>query len=486
MDRVTDRSGHLSLASDRVATVGSGRVAIIVLGMHRAGTSALTGVLHMLGAAVPKDLQAASEFNPKGNWESRAIMQLNDRILRAGASSWKDWTAFDADRIAPDSRSAFEAEIAEIVAAEFGSAALILVKDPRICRLAPLWLSALQRAGIEPKIIVPIRNPLECAASLRDRDKFEIQEGLMLWLRHVLDAERFTRGRDRCFVSFADLLRDWRTVTDRIAAALRVDWPIPPLEAGGDIDRFLSRDLRHHRVSFPDIQDRTDGFGWVSAVHESVMALGDLPEWPEAILDRLDVVHREFDKVSRAFGPLLLQKNTEAQAAADQSKLQRRQMHNDLIRVRMALHNAAEENRKICGSFSWRALTPLRKLRERLARLVGRDEEVDGRPEADLAGLIRASGLFDPAWYLETYEDVRTSTLDPAIHYLRIGAAEGRDPSALFSTAAYRQRHRDVAAAGVNPLVHFLESGIDEGRQFEPASAPPSFRNDRDSGSVEE
>jgi glycosyltransferase involved in cell wall biosynthesis len=73
--------------------------------------------------------------------------------------------------------------------------------------------------------------------------------------------------------------------------------------------------------------------------------------------------------------------------------------------------------------------------------------------------------LFDVKWYLEMYPDIATSGVDPAMHYLRYGAAEGRDPGPGFSTIGYVQRYPDVTNSGVNPLLHYMDVGAAEGRQ---------------------
>jgi hypothetical protein len=107
--------------------------------------------------------------------------------------------------------------------------------------------------------------------------------------------------------------------------------------------------------------------------------------------------------------------------------------------------------------------------REEVARLKARVKELEaellansflrnpiGRPEKAWANLIVQSGLFDPEWYLATYRDVREDGADPALHYLRHGAGEGRDPSASFSTRDYLADHPELVASGVNPLLHAL------------------------------
>jgi GT2 family glycosyltransferase len=83
------------------------------------------------------------------------------------------------------------------------------------------------------------------------------------------------------------------------------------------------------------------------------------------------------------------------------------------------------------------------------------------------AAMLRNSGLFDTHWYLEQYPDVGAARMDPIEHYLRSGAAEGRNPAPHFFTRMYLQRNPDVAAAGVNPLVHYVQFGQHEGRSAE-------------------
>jgi glycosyltransferase involved in cell wall biosynthesis len=78
--------------------------------------------------------------------------------------------------------------------------------------------------------------------------------------------------------------------------------------------------------------------------------------------------------------------------------------------------------------------------------------------------VISASGLFDVAWYLETYPDVAARGVDPIGHYVRHGAREGRDPNRLFNSTWYLANNPDVAGAGLNPLVHFVARGTAEGR----------------------
>jgi hypothetical protein len=72
---------------------------------------------------------------------------------------------------------------------------------------------------------------------------------------------------------------------------------------------------------------------------------------------------------------------------------------------------------------------------------------------------LLGSDLFDGPWYLREYPDVARTGLSPALHYLRHGAAEGKDPGPRFSTARYLTRHPRLDPARDNPLLHHLSSG---------------------------
>jgi len=79
--------------------------------------------------------------------------------------------------------------------------------------------------------------------------------------------------------------------------------------------------------------------------------------------------------------------------------------------------------------------------------------------------LLKASGLFDEAWYLFEYPDVAEAGIDPVVHYLRFGAEEGRNPSPKFDTTFYLSTNPDVASSEINPLVHYIRFGVEEGRK---------------------
>ena len=276
---------------------------VIVLGMHRSGTSALTGVLTMLGAPMPKNPMIAHEINSKGFFESIAIMDVNNAILTAGRQRWRDWFPLD---LHTQAIQALKPRIAEVIAQEFGDADFVAVKDPRMCRLMPLWLPAIRSQGYEPLVVLLYRHPLEVAESLRARYNMPLCDGLLLWLRYVLEAEWETRDLPRVFTAMPELLEDWRVCINRIGRVIGADWPIQPEAVAENIDAFLDKDLKHQNLSSELFETMPMMQGWISVTYAAMNAMcqADTPAWRA----RLDEVREAFDDASKLFVPSIREK----------------------------------------------------------------------------------------------------------------------------------------------------------------------------------
>lgn len=93
------------------------------------------------------------------------------------------------------------------------------------------------------------------------------------------------------------------------------------------------------------------------------------------------------------------------------------------------------------------------------------------RKALKLAKVIESSPLFNAEWYLQQYPDVAehpTFKSRPALHYLQIGAFEGRNPSADFDSEGYLAVNSDVEDQHMNPLLHYILHGHEEGRDPKP------------------
>jgi hypothetical protein len=228
------------------------RRCVIVAGMHRSGTSAITRVVNFLGADIASTLLPATPGdNDYGYWESAAVVEIHDQLLRALGSAFDD--PFPLPERWLDSSFARDAQhrLAQEIRKDFDGSRFFVVKDPRITRLLQLWLDLLEKLAIEPVVVIPVRNPLEVAASLGRREQYSVPsaQSLLLYVRSYLDAELASRGRQRLFVRYEQLLIDWRHFAT--ALAITVGAPLQPLtaEKAAAIDEFLTRDLYHNRAS---------------------------------------------------------------------------------------------------------------------------------------------------------------------------------------------------------------------------------------------
>jgi len=233
---------------------GPVRRCLFVLGMHRSGTSALARTLALHGAAITARPIDPTPSNSTGFWESAALGVIQDELLESLGSSWDDARLVPVAWFATAEAERFKHRMIEVLAKEFGKAALFVVKDPRACRLVPLWLAVFEAMGVEPVVVLPVRNPLEVAASLSRRDGMATTASLALWLYSVLAAEHETRRLKRCFIAYADLIEDWRPVVARISTQLGLDWARGDRGTMQRVNEFIRPDQRHNMRTDLDVE----------------------------------------------------------------------------------------------------------------------------------------------------------------------------------------------------------------------------------------
>lgn len=240
--------------------------AVLVLGMHRSGTSAISRTMNILGCDLPRTLMPRGPGNDLGHWESQAIADYNDTILNRLGSNWIDWQAFDPNWYdAP----AFHGEVetaAALLSAEFPSSSFFVLKDPRMARLASFWLAVLDHLKIETSIIIPVRNPLDVARSLETRDGLRTDYAKLLWMRYTLDAEYATRDRARIFVSYDRLIDSPEVTVGKIASHFGFEWPRRSSLAADEIRAFLSATQRHFSSDVQEVVANPWEASWTKVV----------------------------------------------------------------------------------------------------------------------------------------------------------------------------------------------------------------------------
>lgn len=178
-------------------------------------------MLNLMGAALPKNVLGPQAGNEAGHWEPAKLLVLHDEFLATGGSAWNDWHRLDLEALTDAQTAEYQRRAREVIASEYGDAELLVLKDPRICRFVPLFAEVLGQLGLQVRYLIPIRHPAAVAASLGKRNGMSKEVSDLIYLRHVLDAEKSTRNADRLIVDYDELVADAGAVSNRLAAWLQ-------------------------------------------------------------------------------------------------------------------------------------------------------------------------------------------------------------------------------------------------------------------------
>jgi hypothetical protein len=257
------------------------RVVLFVLGPQRSGTSAITRVLSLSGGALPSGMLGADAGNPRGYWEPRKAIAINETILYHHDTAWFDPSlrSMDDDALDATDKAACIGQI-ERYLKKLPDAPVLVIKEPRITTMSKLWFEAARRAGFEVAVVIAVRHPLEVISSVATTWNVSRELSGALWLKYSLLAERDTRGMPRVFVDYADFLDDWRRGVKRIATTLDIDLDA---QRDAEVDEFLTTDLRHQRHS-GCVQGQV-GADWISTVHQVVCQAAHDEPLNGAVLD---------------------------------------------------------------------------------------------------------------------------------------------------------------------------------------------------------
>lgn len=225
---------------------------IVVLGMHRSGTSMISRLLNLAGMYLGEvgDMMPVKESNLAGHWEHVKFYELNDRILRRFGGSWDDPPLFPPDWPDMPDLQGLREESSQFVASTFSSDQAWGWKDPRTSLTLPFWrrtIPDLQR------FVVCVRNPLDVAASLRARDGTPVGQAMALWQIYTEQSLANTRPEERIVVFYEDFFVDYQ----RALAPVLKFLGLPPVDAesetGGAMRSFVDASLKHHGHSYEDV-----------------------------------------------------------------------------------------------------------------------------------------------------------------------------------------------------------------------------------------
>lgn len=362
---------------------------VVVLGMHRSGTSAITRGLELLGVDLGSHLMPASAGeNEKGFWEDLTFVDINERLLTRLDSGWHALRPEDDDRLT-SGLAALEKEQAQALLSDrFSSTDTFGFKDPRTVNLLPFWQSVFREQNIDDCYVLVVRHPLSVADSLKRRNGFSSEKSHRLWLKHTLNAFRQTAGKCRLIVDYDEFMANPASELRRIANALSLNEPCDDNALNAFCDQFLSQGLRHSVYS-PDEQGESQAMALagrcyreirkatsqniddVSGIKHSGRLLEELP-LSESLFAEIEQTMLAFERNANALSDEL-----KASQEREESLLtERQQARDELARTQEALselqekHQKLQEERQKLAAFDRAPLGRLFRVQESIYRWV--------------------------------------------------------------------------------------------------------------------
>jgi len=267
--------------------------AVVILGMHRSGTSAVARCLESSGVYLgpPAAMIGPSVDNPKGFFELTSIVAMHEQLLAALDRGWDSSVAMPPEWWTLPEVAPFFDDARRVVESTFAGQMLWGWKDPRTCLALPLWQRVLAERGTDVRYVLVCRNPLDIAASLQKRNGFTPEKSIALYVLHMLHAFYHTRDARRSVVFYEQWLDNGQEELDRVLQEL--DLPSPDASVRERLAQQVDPALAHNRTSEADTDRRLTGIG--RRVHELTRRMtGDDAEGAAAELASLLADYESF------------------------------------------------------------------------------------------------------------------------------------------------------------------------------------------------
>ncbi|MCF7968918.1 MAG: glycosyltransferase [Methylococcaceae bacterium] len=489
------------------------KIVLVVLGMHRSGTSAIARGVQALGMPLGnKLLPPVAGDNEKGYWEDADINALNMEMLRHIGHDWDTLEGLTEADFQALRKAGFLRRAVTLLKEKTADHGRFAFKDPRTIRLLELWQEAFRLCEVEPRYILAIRNPLSVALSLEKNRSLDRSLGYLLWLAHMMESLTKTTGAKRAIVDYDLLMSEPENTIHRVGTLLDLRVNAPELSIFAT--DFLEGRLRHALFSREELALDSAFCPLVSKLYGLVVEGSksgvDLAESMTVLKGEFELIQAVFPAVDRMRASLgeeltrrftlikqgdqarkdqqdranKLEKIVEEQSteldvrlkaieATDQARKDQQDRADTLekivqeqsaeLDVRLKAIEATDQARK---DQQKRADTLEKIVEEQSAELDVRPKAIEATDQARMDQQERAEKQ-----ELEvTQLDHRLKTIQETIGQLGLGKKKIKTP--FFDSAFYLKANPDLVLHRVDPVVHYLFHGFFEKR---PAVPPKSF-----------
>lgn len=224
---------------------------LIVLGIARSGTSAITKALEVLGVTLPEQSQVSfNKFNEKGYWEDQDFFFFNLELLRALGpleNRRRNILMLCEQEVSFLCEQGFLEKASQLVLQKTRGAAPIALKGATFSTLLPFWKKVFLELNIEASFVIALRNPYHVAASIQASQeiigKQDDEKSFWIWISYMLIFSEQTRGYQRLFVDYEELLKNPGAQIERMARVFQ--WNPQAALQQNYIHEFIDRSLCH-------------------------------------------------------------------------------------------------------------------------------------------------------------------------------------------------------------------------------------------------
>ena len=397
--------------------------AVIVLGMHRSGTSAFTAALQSIGVNLGKISDRSTPENARGYFENEAIQNFNEMLLKECKASWNNPFLINITNDVDDKLDSYIDQALTILHEQFDDLTCWAMKDPRNCLLLPFWQKVIRKADIgEIYYIHTIRNPLEVSESLKSRHKKnpralcgEQDQNILSWFIHHFLAIKCVDSDNNLVVAYEDLMQSPESTLLRVSRFIGLSPDESQIKRY--VSDFLQSDLRHHIIyddelkkacenapyiyqlyqklfcyrsdtytskkdfiatidGFSNMRDVefcshiaapffTNNFEALSVIDELAMVKSDLQKVQDlhSHCEQELVARTKWARLIEEDNATIQGRSAKIAARIAERELHISRLHNDIDKLREELHLLHDERRTILESHSWSITKPLRLVR---------------------------------------------------------------------------------------------------------------------------
>lgn len=225
---------------------------IVVLGMHRSGTSAVAKALACMGVSLGDDLLPAGKDNPKGFFEDKAINDLNIEMLSVLGLDWFSLSLVTDAHVDQLIDAGYIQRATDLLRSKMSGHENFGFKDPRVSKLLKFWKKVFAELDCEVKYVFCLRHPLSVANSVLQRNKTPIRKGYLLWLSYNIAITTELEKNPVAVIDYDQFMaapeKELELLAQQLGLELQVDL------ASDFVNKFLDENLRHTKFSEADLQ----------------------------------------------------------------------------------------------------------------------------------------------------------------------------------------------------------------------------------------